>query len=752
MAEDRSAVRTKPRLLSAIALERLATGKAARSGHPAISNEDLAEHRPSAFCRTREALLRSVENSLAMGNGPAWLVFGLGAGLIGYFALPYEPALWALYPAAIALGLLAWRARLGVGFYSALMALFVVLGVVLGAQTARLVDAPQILTERVDQVTGRVVRVEQRTPTRARLTVDQLTIEGLPAERKPERIRITVIADAGTITPGDEIDVLARLGQPPEPVMPGARNMRRELYFDGIGATGFSYGRPSRIERGADDRLSFQSVVHAVERTRQALAARFSQTMQGDTGALAATLLVGKRDGLSEESYEALRRAGLAHLLAISGMHMAMMTLSAIAMINLVLALHPSMSTSQSVMRWAALAGLIIASGYLVLSGASTATQRAFVMIVIVLVAMMTSRRALTIRGVAFAALIVLLLHPESILGPSFQMSFAATLALVAFYGAFTTSPWVWQMRASWQTSSLGPMVRPISIVSGIALTSLVAGLATAPFAAYHFSVGAPLGLLGNVLALPLVSLIIMPAGLIALFLTPFALEAPALTVMGFGIDAVMVIAQWVASFDGSRVAIAAITPHALLLLTLSGCLAAFFTGRARLTAGLPLVALPFLGVFQPVPIILVERNAATVGHVSTDVEANVSIDRSIARGSRFSVEMWGQRLAIDGHTEATPTNWTCDPLGCVLTLQGGETLAHVLDAAALEEDCRLASIIVSPLRVPESCQTDLIIDQGTLQEHGATALIRTNEGGLAIWPSFARRTRPWEQISNQTE
>jgi competence protein ComEC len=432
-------------------------------------------------------------------------------------------------------------------------------------------------------------------------------------------------------------------------------------------------------------------------------------------------------------------------------MHMAMMTLSAIALINLVIALHPSASAASHTVRWAALAGLVIASFYLVLSGASTATQRAFVMIVIVLLAMMVSRRALTIRGVAFAALIVLLIHPESILGPSFQMSFAATLALVAFYGAFTTSEHVWRVRQALQLGSAGPWLRLLGLVAGIALTSLVAGLATAPYAAYHFSVGAPLGLIGNVLALPLVSLIIMPAGLLALLLTPFALESVPLTVMGFGIDLVMVIARWVAGLDGSRVAIAAITPQALLLLTMAGCLAALLVGRARLAALIVLAAIPVVGFFQPTPALIIERGAATVAHVAETDDGVSFLDRSVSRGSRFSVEMWNQRLALDSLAQPPASRWTCDPLGCILRLPGGEVISHARDVAALEEDCRLASVVITALAVPEGCPANLIIDGSMLRDHGAIALLHDAQApsGLAIWPTFARRTRPWEAMAD---
>jgi competence protein ComEC len=751
MAEGSHKTGARPKALSSIALERLvAVGGVGRS-RPIGVVEDNLDGETSWVFRTFLALASAVDASLSMGHGPAWLVVAFGAGLISYFALPHEPALWALYPAALMLGILSWRNRNQASIHGVLLAFSLVLGVLLGAQTARIADAPQILRETTGLVTGRIVRLEQRTPTRARLTLDQLAIEDVAPDATPDRIRITVIAEPATLAPGDHIEVLARLGPPPEPVMPGARNMRRELYFDGIGATGFSYGRPTRIDASHATGQGLAAIHQSIERTRLALAQRITVALPGDTGAIAAALLVGMRDGLSEESAEALRRAGLAHLLAISGMHMAMMTLSAIALINVLLALHPSASAASATLRWAAIGGLVIASGYLALSGASTATQRAFVMIVIVLVAMMASRRALTIRGVAFAAIVVLVIHPESLLGPSFQMSFAATLALIAFYGAWTTSRRTWQWRMALENSRAGAIYRPLSIVGGIALTSLVAGLATAPFAAYHFSFGAPLGLIGNVLALPLVSLIIMPAGLLALFLTPFALEAAPLAVMGYGIDAVMAVARWVASLDGSRIGVPAITPQALLIMTFAGCLAALFVGRARLLGCVPLALIPVIGLFQPVPLLIVERQAQTVALVNQSDEGAANLDRSIRRGSRFSVDMWHQRLALDPEPSAGPSLWTCDPLGCVATFNTNVVVAHVLDPAALDEDCRLASVVITALDAPSACDAAIIIDASTLRDHGAVALVADDgePSGLRLWPTFERRTRPWEVVAD---
>lgn len=724
---------------------RLERDVAQASGGHRRPPDALWEGEQQAFPVLR-VISKSAEATLAQGHGFAWWVLLLGCGLLFYFTMPYEPKLWALVLLSAALIGLAWSVRHTGWLYAALGCLALACGMALGAGHARLSDAPMILEEWVGELSGRVTRLEQRSASRARVTLHDLSMEELEPLQTPRAVRFTLVAEPGDILPGDNLTALVQLGPPPEPVMPGARNVRRELYFVGIGATGFAYGRARAVERGTISRWTVEGANAGLQRLRLSLAERFSEQLAGTAGALAATLLVGKRDGLSDEATEALRRAGLAHLLAISGMHMAMMTLSALALVRLALALSPALSASMHATRWTAGAALIIATGYLALSGASTATQRAFIMIAIALLAMMTNRRALTIRGVALAALLVLVLHPEALLGPSFQMSFAATLALVAAYAGFNTSETVWRWRL--QAERAPVLIRkPLTLLGGIALTSLIAGLATAPFAAFHFSTATPLSLLGNVLALPLVSLIIMPAGLVALLLTPFALEGLPLEVMGWGLDAVMVVARWVAAMDASRIGIPAVKPEAVALLTLAGCMAALLVGWARVAAVPVLVLATVTGVFQPTPLVLIERQGSTVA-----VLTEQGLERSVMRGSRYSVEIWHQRLALQPTSSQSVSSqsvssrnlWSCDPLGCVARLEDGGIIAHVFEPAALEEDCAVASVVITALPVPHGCSADQLIDSATLAQFGAIALVGTEEE-FELWPSFATRNRPWE-------
>ncbi len=738
----------KARRMSVIALERLVQG-----GHgatPGASSDSSAGADVTTWTRLLAWLSGAITQSVASGHGPAWLAVAFGGGIITYFALPHEPSHLALWVVTAGLGVAAWRARFGSAFGLVCFAAFALFGTAYAAQTTHNLLAPQLLEETATGVVGRIIKIEQRTPSRVRLTLDRVQLNRVDAGQTPARVRFTAPAPIGHFAVGETIDGFARLGPPPEPAMPGARNLRRDLYFQQIGATGFAFGTPRQVEQASDPETGLMRFQLNVDQTRLALQQRFGTSLSGDTAALASALLVGKRDQVSDEAYEALRRAGLAHLLAISGMHMAMMTLSAVGFVVLAGAWSARWASSHHVQTAAALAGLAVACGYLMLSGASTATQRAFVMVVLVLLAMIARRRALTLRAVAFAAIIVLFIEPSALLGPSFQMSFAATTALVAVYAS--ASHWNHPAARWLRFSSAGRarmVVWPVNLVAGIAATSLIAGLATAPFAAYHFSQAAPLGVLGNVLALPIVSLLIMPAGLLALMLTPFALEGLPLQAMGIGIDAVMEVARWVAALDASLVPVAAMKPSALLAVTGAGVIAAALQGRARCLALIPLAVLPLTGIFQPTPLVLIERSGATVAIVQETDGNALALDRSVRRGSSFAVGLWHQRLGIDEGQVVERSAWTCDALGCVAPLPGGGLIAHVHHEAALVEDCQVVDVLVTSLIAPGACGAALIIDAPRLLSHGAIALIETDEtsGRLALWPSFERRTRPWETM-----
>ncbi|MBV6657694.1 MAG: ComEC/Rec2 family competence protein [Devosiaceae bacterium] len=689
-----------------------------------------------------------MDATLRRGHGPAWLAVGLGTGLLVYFALPYEPMAAALLLALVVGAWWTYRRMSGVPQVLGLFGLALLAGMALGALHTWAAFAPTVPEQMTSEIEGRIIRVEQRTATRARITLADVAVERLDAEATPHNIRITARADPGDLSVGTRIRGLASLQPPPEPVRPGGYNPRLNLYFDRIGATGFAFGRVEALPAQPWGSV-FTSAASALAQLRLDLAMRYQDQVAGEAGILVGALLVGRRDGLADETYQDLRQAGLAHVLAISGMHMALVTLTALGAFYALVSLSPKLSADTGVARWAAFGALAIALAYLCLSGASTATQRAFVMISTVLLAVVFMRQALTLRAVGLAALIVLAIRPVALLGPSFQMSFAATTALVAVYGAINRSPRLWRYREALRErpKAVQRALLPFSWIVGIGATSLIAGLATAPFAAYHFGEAVPLGLLGNLLALPIVTLVVMPMGLLVLLLTPFAMEALPLFVMAQGVEAVLAVAHVVAAMDGARLPIAALEARAILALTGAGLLAALLVGRAKLLALVPLSALLVGGPFAPLPVAYVEADASVMAIVRQTEGQMPWLDRSPGRGGSFAVSRWQEAIGGEGAAEHT-TQWRCDPLGCVTRIGGGATLAFAFEPAALAEDCRVADIIVTPLAAPEACEAPLVLDRAFLNTHGAVAL-HGSEGapsGYRAELSFPNRPRPWQR------
>lgn len=268
---------------------------------------------------------------------------------------------------------------------------------------------------------------------------------------------------------------------------------------------------------------------------RQNISHRLKSHLPGEKGGLAAALIVGDRAAISKPTLAILRDAGLAHLLAISGLHMVLFAGTIFWIIRALLAMNATLVLHWPVKKWAAGGALAGAVFYLLISGATIATQRAFIMISIMFLAIMLDRPAITLRNIAIAAVIILIINPVSLLSISFQMSFAATTILVAFYEWYRSVE-VFPVYPS-TSAAMQSLYKVLFYLTGIALTTLIAGLATSPFAAYYFQRIAVFSLLTNVLALPIVGLLVMPAGLVALLFMPLGMEAYPLMAMGAGLE-----------------------------------------------------------------------------------------------------------------------------------------------------------------------------------------------------------------------
>ncbi len=671
---------------------------------------------------------------------PLWLPVGFGTGVGLYFALPAEPAAWAPPAAAALAGAAAWllRRRPAIALFP-LAAAVVAAGIATADLRTTRVAAPILGDEHGPAwVRGEVVSVEPR-PHGHRVVVAVDEIGGLEAPERPQRVRIN-IRTGPPPPPGRRIAVLAVLLPPPSPVAPGAFDFARALYFQRIGAVGYAVGKP-RDDGGA----RAGGVRQRLAALRLAIAETIEETLtEGRTddptwrqrAPVASALLTGLRGGIDEQVLEWLRDAGLAHLLAISGLHLGLVAGFAFVGVRLVLASVEPVALRYPIKKWAALVAVAAAFGYLLLTGGTVPTQRAFIMTAMVLVAVTIDREPITMRPVAWAAVLVLALRPESLTGASFQMSFAAVTALVAFYEVVrhrtlrrVSRPPLWQ--------------RPLLYVGAVVATTIVASLATAPFAAFHFNHVSLFGLVANLVAVPVTALWIMPCGVAALLLMPLGLHAPALEAMGWGIGTVIAVARTSANLPFAVTLVPAMPTSAFVALVLGGLWLVLWRRRWRflgVVAGCS--AAVWIVATARGPDLLVNEDGSLFAVRAASGELALSSPRSRS----FTAASWLRRA---GQTESAPwpmTHMACDRLGCLYAPERTPRVALVRDARALAEDCAVADIVVSAVPTRGTCSAPLVVDRFDLWRNGAYA-IRFDDGTgrpQAVHARGARGARPW--------
>ncbi|RST86061.1 ComEC family competence protein [Aquibium carbonis] len=536
---------------------------------------------------------KAVEVERDRGAGFLFLPVLLALGAAVYWSLPVEPAFWTILGVTV-VSVILFAATQDGSMTRLVVAVVLVLalGVLAGKIETWRAGTPMLGSEISTMLTGRVAAIERQASGRVRLTIDVAGTVRPTLRHAPARVRLSARAIPADLAPGDGVAGYARLFPPSGPARPHGYDFAFESYMAGIGATGFFLSNPEKtaLAEQPDWRARLSA---RVGRMREAISARIMERIGGAEGAIAAALIAGTRAGIPEEVNEDLRKTGLAHVLSISGLHMALVAGTVMLTLRFLFALAPGFASRRPVKKYAAVAALLAASYYLVVCGAAVAAQRSYIMIAVMLVALLFDRAAVTMRNLAIAALIVVAIAPHEVVGPSFQMSFAATAALIAAYGAWSERRLRLGRRSAWRRDR--PVLQPVlgkglAYAGGIAATSLIAGTATALYGVWHFHRASPLGLVANLLAMPVVSLVVMPFAVLAGVLMPFGLDGWALDLMGWGIGIMMAIARWLAErtpFD----AVGAIPPSAVLVLTLALVLATVLTTWLRALA-LPLAAL----------------------------------------------------------------------------------------------------------------------------------------------------------------
>lgn len=652
---------------------------------------------------------------------PVFLAVGIGL----YFALRVEPPLWGL----AMLGLGGWvgvflGARIGPAFGPLVISLaLAALGFSLAGARTHLVAGPVLDFRYYGPIEGRIVGIDRSASDALRLTLDQVVLERMNPDDTPERVRVSLHGTQGYIEPqpGGVVILTGHLSPPGGAVEPGGFDFRRHAWFLKLGAVGYTRAPVLLLEPPGAGQVLFKA--------RMWLSARVQSTLNGETGAFAAALMTGDRSGMSQETLDRLRATNLAHLLAISGLHMGLVAGFVFAAMRVGLLLIPYARHNWPVKKLAAGAALLAALGYLSLSGGSVATQRAFIMAAAALTAMMLDRRALSLRSVAMAALIVLIVKPEALVSPGFQMSFAATTALVAVFEQIT----LWQQGRQ--------MPRWFAPVMGVVVSSAVAGFATAPVGMAHFNMVSQYGLIANLISVPVMGAVVVPMAVLAAVLMPLGLDWIALTLMSFGLDWILGVAEWIAGWDGVTRAVVAPDWRVLPLMAFGGLFLCLWRGSGRPAGLLPIGVAVFLWTGTERPAILVSDTGTLVGVMTSEGRA-----LSRPKGSGFVAENWLENDGQSGSQAQAADRWpgeivarvaraSVGPLE-VLHLQGKRAVASV-------PTCTETQIVIASAEAhPDGpCK---VLDPATLRTTGAIAFWRGDTGLIMVTDRQVSGRRLW--------
>lgn len=675
-----------------------------------------------------------------------WLAVAIGAGVACYFGMPSEPPRWVgplLLLACLVLGI-SLRGHLA-GWLVALALGAMALGFTVATERSQSVAAPVLARPTgIIAFEGRIAEVEPQEKGE-RLVLDHL---GLPRLRDdgpiPERVRVRLPASAAGFRPGQWVALRATLLPPPMPAAPGAYDFPRQAWFKGLGAVGYAIGTPELVPGPPEEGVA-EGVRLWLANTRHALTLRIvgaidAAGIEPGTGATAAALITAERGPVPPEVLRAYRDSGLAHILVIAGMHMSMVAGLVFVAIRGALAAIPPVALRYPIKKWTAAAALAITFGYLVISGAPVPTQRAFIMNAIVLLAVLLDREAISLRSITWAAVAVLLIHPEALIGASFQMSFAAVYALISGYEVLgpRMAEWRRRHRAWWSTPAL--------YVAGILLTTQIAGSATAVYSIFHFNRYASYSLLGNLLAVPVVGFWVMPSALLAFCLMPFGLDGWGWQAMGWGIVAVGRIAAWVSSLPGATLDLPAMPMSALVVFSLGGLWLCLWKRRWRLwglagmAAGLLLYAL-----HQP-PDLLIDQTGRLIALRGEDGGMSLSQLRAGKRQRETWVKLAGQGTEASSWDSLGEDRLRCDALGCLYRAKG-HVIALARRPEALIEDCDVADMVVVPTPVRLNCPSArLFIEGSALRAQGTHAVWLRDSGFRVETVAGWQGDRPWSR------
>ncbi|MCF6198496.1 MAG: ComEC family competence protein [Hyphomicrobiaceae bacterium] len=678
-----------------------------------------------------------------------WLPVFLSLGIGGYFSMPREPGGGELFFLVV---FFLGCAGAHWAFFRQLATPVVIVAIASGFVLAKVrtesVRAPIIAKAKGSYwVEGKIEKLVLLPGEKKRLILVDLSISRLKRHQTPARIRIVSRIKGNPLYIGSRVKLKAVLRPPPGPVRPQGFDFARQSWFAQVGAVGFAI---SKIELAGEQPAI--GIGARIERFRQLVAGKIRAVISGPGAEVSVALIVGEKRSIDKEVLASIRAAGLAHMLAISGMHMALVSGTTYWVFRAFLALSSTLALLFDVRKIAAVLAIGVAGGYLLLSGMSISTLRAFIMVSIMFVAILLGRRALSLRNVSVAALLILVFRPESLLDVGFQMSFASVIALVSFYEAYVRN----ELKERSELVVVRAIDRFWTGLKGIFLTTLVAGLAVAPIAIYHFHHITTYSVVGNLLAMPVLTMLVMPMALVGLVAMVFDLHALPLHLMGQGNSLIITIAQMVAGFTDARVNVGTISLSAFLIILSGGLWLCLWKSFYRYFGLLVILTGIALSPFHDTPFLLIERDGKNI----VLIDKNKTMWPMSWRVARYSLDRWKSAYGASTQTKKqraarkaaarqsqTKRGWRCELYGCTAKTNG-LLVAYSRHPGTLVEDCANADILVASYPVPKNfieCQNaKLVIDKRALKRNGSYAVYSRN-GQINIFNARQiRGERPW--------
>ena len=684
---------------------------------------DAAVQRPWRMRAAMSRFAASIDGFLAKAGfdrGP-WVVVGFAAGIGSWFMLA-QPWQWigaaclALISAVAAHAV--WKddeGRAHLRLALSVLGLAFAAGLAVIWARSEIVGAQPLDHPRLMQLDARILgRQEQPAEGRVRLVLAARDAE--QARSIKVRVNVPLAQDSPELAEGARVRLRARLMPPSPPLLPGAYDFARSAWFEGYAATGSLVGGVEVVEPASDEGGE-------IARVQRWLSDHVRSRLAGSAGTIAAAFASGDRGSIVEADEIAMRDAGLTHLLSISGLHVSAVIAAAYFLALKLLALWPWLTLR---VRLPVLAAAIAAGagiGYTLLTGAQVPTVRSCVGAVLVLIALALGREPLSMRMVAVAAGVVLLLWPETLVGPSFQMSFAAVMAIVALHNTQGVRAFLAPREEAW----LRWFGRRVTMLF---VTGLVIEIALMPIVLFHFHRAGLYGAFANVIAIPLVTFISMPLIALALFLDLMGLGAPAWWLAGVSLDLLLLIAHTTAAQPGAVKLVPHIGLLTVMLFTAGGLWLALWRGRARLFGFVPAMLGTVLLASASAPDVLIARDGRDIGLVDGDGTLFVLRDKPGSYAQENLTELAGTRAAPRA-LETWP-GARCSPDFCSLPMDREGRQWHLLvarsreriDERALAAACERADIVIADRWLPRSCQPRwLKADRRFLEENGGTAI-----------------------------